>query len=183
VSEEADDCSLAKKNPNDLGNVGPERLHNSDLAPLLHGHSDECAHDSECRDDHDEEQEEKTSPCARAAPLRELTVHVDPGLRIFGRLEDCWIACFTRSALYGLSVLTVTPCNASPGRIILADINRHEKKFRVVQVVTGFKDAGDGQFFRQDYIAQFVDCFFFFLPFALSSFLMEFRICPRFPGE
>ena len=38
-----------------------------------------------------------------------------------------------------------------------------------MQIVTGFKDAGNRQFFRQDYIAQFVD-YFFFLPFGVLEF-------------
>ena len=86
-SEESDDRSLAKKNPDDLRDVRPERFNNSDLAPLLHCHCDQRAHDPERCDDHDKEQKEKHHCALEPHGLKVLTVHVDPSLRVFRRLE------------------------------------------------------------------------------------------------
>ena len=48
---------------------------------------------------------------------------------------------------------------------LLADIKRHEKKFRIVRVMTGLENSGHSQFFRQNDFAQLVDRFL--LRFAL----------------
>src|SRR6266576_1607050 len=86
--EKADDCSLSKKHPDDLRNVRPECFHDSDFTTLLHRHGDERAHDSERRDDHDEKQEEKHYSALEAHRFEKLAVHVDPRLRVLGRLEN-----------------------------------------------------------------------------------------------
>src|SRR5205807_7950949 len=83
--EKADDCSLSKKNPDDLRNVRPERFHNSDFTTLLHRHSDERAHDSERRDDYDEKQKKKHYGALEPYRFEKLAVHVDPCLRVPGR--------------------------------------------------------------------------------------------------
>ena len=104
-SKEPDNCSLAKKNPDDLCDVCAERFHDSDLTPLLHGHGDECAHDSEGRDDHDEEQQEKHHRALEPHGFEILVVHVDPGLRVFGRLEklfDCLFHPLSAVGIVGL---------------------------------------------------------------------------------
>src|SRR6266403_4011775 len=86
-SEKANHSPLAEKNPDDLRDVCPERFHNSYLAPLLHCHRDQRAHDSESRDYYDKEQEKKHDCPLEPHCLEILTVHVDPGLCVFRRLK------------------------------------------------------------------------------------------------
>ena len=52
----------------------------------------------------------------------------------------------------------------------LSDVNRHEKEFGIVQVMAGLENAGDGQFLRQNNIAQFVDRFLLFLALRVLEF-------------
>src|SRR5437764_8864746 len=83
-SEKTDHHSLTEKNPNDLGYVRPQCLHDPDLAPLLYGHGDESAHDAKRRDDDDEKEKEKHHRSFQPNCFEILSIHVDPGLSELG---------------------------------------------------------------------------------------------------
>src|SRR5437868_12847867 len=87
-SEESDNCSLAKEDPNDLPKIGPESFHNSNFASLLYRHRDQRAHNSKCRHDHDKEQQEKHYCALEPNRFEILAVHVDPGLGVFRWLQE-----------------------------------------------------------------------------------------------
>jgi hypothetical protein len=108
-SEEPHDRALPEKNPDDLRDIRPQRFHNSDFAPFLHRHCDERAHDSERSDDHDEEQQEKHHGTLEPHRFEKLTVHVDPSLRVFGRLEKLFDFPF-----YALSAVRVVGFDSDP---------------------------------------------------------------------
>src|SRR5262249_40917504 len=54
---------------------------------------------------------------------------------------------------------------------LLADVNRYEQKFGVVQVMASLKNAGDSQLFRKNHIAQFLDGVFLFFALGVLQFL------------
>jgi len=93
-SEKANHSPLAKKNPDDLADVCPERFHDSNFPPLLHRHRDECAHDSERRDHHNKEQKEKHHGALEPDGFEILMVHVDPSLRELGCFEKLFDRLF-----------------------------------------------------------------------------------------
>ena len=171
-SEKANHSALAEKNPDDLDDVCPERLHDSDFPPLLHRHRDKRAHNSECRDDHDEKQKEKHHGALETDGFEVLMVHVDPSLRELGWLEKLFNRLFYPLGavrIVGLDRNTVQ--RVTQAVQLLTNINRNEQEFRVVQVMTGLKNAGDGQFLRQDHVAQLVDSFFFLVALRVLQFL------------
>ena len=86
-SEKPDNCPLAKENPNNLADIGPEGLHNSNFTPLLDRHGDQRAHDPKRRHDDDKEQQEKHHRALEPNRFEILAIHVDPRLRVFWRLE------------------------------------------------------------------------------------------------
>ena len=155
-----------------MRDVRSERFHDSDLTSLLNGHRDQRAHDPEGRDDHDEEQQEKHNRALEPHGFEVLMIHVDPSLcvlRGFEKLLHClfyalgavWVIC-----LDGDTVQCVTQAVQ-----LLPHVNWNEKKLGIVQVMTGLKNAGDGQFLRENHVAQFVDRFFFFFALGVFQFL------------
>src|SRR5205085_4655937 len=83
-SEETNNHSLTKENPDDLRNVCTERLHNSDLASLLDGHGDERAHNAKSGNDDDEKQQKEHYVPLKSDRLEDLPVHLNP------RLGELW---------------------------------------------------------------------------------------------
>src|SRR6266550_7597053 len=154
------------------GEVRPESFHNSDLVPLLYRYGDERAHDSKSRHDHDEEQKEKHHRALQPHRFEILAIHIDPGLGVLRRLEELLDLLFHA---FG-AIWVVGLHRDSVQRVVqtvefLGDVNGHEQKFGVVQVMARLKNAGDSQFFRKNYIAQFVDGFFFFFALRVLQFL------------
>ena len=83
-SEKTNHHSLSQKNPDDLSNVRAQRLHDSNLAALLHGHRDEGAHDAKSRDYDDEKEKEKHHRSFQPDRFEILSIHIDPGLSELG---------------------------------------------------------------------------------------------------
>ena len=77
-AENADHDALSDEDPDDLSGAGPERLEDSDLARLLHGHGDERVHDAEGGHDDNEEQNEKHDIALHVDGLEQFAVHVHP---------------------------------------------------------------------------------------------------------
>src|SRR2546421_1927853 len=140
-SEKANHSSLAKKNPDDLPDVCPERFHDPDFATLLHRHRNECAHDSERRDHHDEEQKEKHDCSLEPHCFEILVVHVDPSLCEFGRLEKLFDRLFYTLRAVRIVGFDGDAVQRVPQAVqLLANINWNEQELRIVQVMTGFED-------------------------------------------
>src|SRR5205807_2307874 len=87
-AKDSDDRPLPEKNPDDLGDVRAERFHDSDLAPFLDRDGDECAHDSERRDDDNEEKQKEHHVTLEPDRFEELMIHLGPGLREHRRLDE-----------------------------------------------------------------------------------------------
>src|ERR1700694_1514355 len=163
-SKKPDDSSLAKKNPNDLPDVRAEGFHDSNFAALLHGDGDERAHDPERGHNDKEENKKEHDRPFETNCFEKLTVHIDPRfgelrnrektldfiLHAFGAVR---IVCFDRDAVQRIPEIVE----------FLSDINRHQKKFGIVLKAAGLENAGYGQLFWQDDLAQFIDCFLFFV--------------------
>src|SRR5439155_19231351 len=79
--KQSHDDTLTKKDADDLRDIGTNRFHDSDVARLLDGDSDERVHDPKGRNDHDKEEEKKHHGALQAHRLEKLAVHVDPRLR------------------------------------------------------------------------------------------------------
>src|ERR1700730_4904297 len=161
-SEKSDHCPLPQKNPDDLGNVCAERFHNSDLAPFLHSDSDERAHDSERRDHDNKEQEKEHHVALQSNRFEKLVIHFGPGLGEHRRLEKLIERFFHLIRAEGI----VGPHGDAMQRVaeivkFLRDVDRHENKLGVVLIATRLEDAGDGQIFWQNNLAQFIERFLF----------------------
>src|SRR6266446_640559 len=144
-SEEADDGALSEKNPDDLRDVCAQRFHNSDLAPLLHGNGDECAHDSERCDDDYEKEEKKHHRPFEAHGFKILAVHVDPGFGKLWHLEkflDFFFHALSAVGIVGLDRDAVE--RVAEIVKFLADVNRHEQKLGIMQIMAGLINPGDG---------------------------------------
>src|SRR5438093_427515 len=81
-----------------------QRFQDSDLPPLLNRYRNERAHDSEGRNDHDEEQQEKHHSALEPHCFEKLAVHVDPGLRVLRWLKKSFDCLF--HALSAVGVLS-----------------------------------------------------------------------------
>ena len=124
----------------------------------MHGDSNERVHDTERRHDNDKKEEEKHHRPLEPHRFEELVIHVDPSLGILGRLEK-----FLDLLLYPFRAVRIDGSHGDAVKCItepiqfLPDVNRHEKKLRVMQVMPGLEDAGYGQLLRQHDLAQFID--------------------------
>src|SRR6266542_6063533 len=124
-------------------NVRPEGFHDPNLAPFLHCDCDKRAHDSKGCDDHDEEQQEKHHGALESHGFEKLAVHVDPGLRVFGRLEKlsyCLFYTLGAVRVVGPDGDAVQPI--SQPIYLLAYIDRHEQTLGIVQVMPSLNDTG-----------------------------------------
>src|SRR5437660_5356215 len=52
----------------------------------------------------------------------------------------------------------------------LADVERHEEKFGIVNVMAGLKNSGDRELLRQNHFTQLINGFFFLLSFRVLEF-------------
>src|SRR5215472_3929176 len=153
-SKQSDNCALTKEDPDNLRNVRPERLHNSDLVALLHRYGDERAHDSKSRHDHDEEQKEKHHCAFEPHRFEILAIHVNPALSVLRRLEELLDALFhSFSAVRIVGLHRDSVQRVSQTVQLLTNVNWHEPKFGIVQVMSGLENAGNSQFFRKNHIA------------------------------
>src|SRR5947207_3804642 len=162
-AEGPDDRALTKKDPDDLRNVCAKRFHDPDFAPLLHRNRDERAHDSERGDHHDEEEQKKHNRALQPHRFEVLTIHIDPGLREFRRLEKLLDRLFDAvSAIRVIRFDRNAVERVAEAIKLLADVKRHDQKLRIMHIVAGLENPGDSEFFGQNNVPQLVDGLFFF---------------------
>ena len=154
-SKNTHDHSLCNEDSDNLVRLRPQRLHDSDLAGLLHGHCDERVHDSEGGDQNDEHEKKKHDISFHADRVEDLFVHVDPAHReVWSRQGGVQFVAH-RVGEVGVGGGKGQAVGTAPEVVeFLADVERHEKELAVVEIASALEDPSDLEFGWQDHLLQ-----------------------------
>ena len=161
-AKKADHDALADEDADDLSGAGAQGLEDADLPRFLHGDGDEGVHDPEGGNDHDEEQDEEHDVALHVDSFEEFAIHIHPGRDAQSRIDASLHAGPDGGGFVGVDSFDGEPVNSVAEPVeFLADVQRHEEEFRIVEVTSGGKDAGHGEFQWKDHFAQLAGRFGF----------------------